>query len=96
VTTFTVYLAYRAVEQRWAAGGSSDAGGGSAGGAGDLSPATAALPVAAYGLMLVANLLSGVAPAGLVIIGPLVMGVPLAAVAWRATRGSQSAGPRRR
>jgi putative membrane protein len=97
LTTFTVYLAYRAVEQRWAAGGPSDAGGGAvAGGAGDLSPATAALPVAAYGLMLVANLLSGVAPAGLVVIGPLVMGVPLAAVAWRATRGGQSTGPRRR
>ena len=123
LTTFTVYLAYRAVEQRWAAGGPSDAGGGAVaggpsdagggavadgagdagggagdagGGAGDLSPATAALPVAAYGLMLVANLLSGVAPAGLVVIGPLVMGVPLAAVAWRATRGGQSAGPRRR
>jgi putative membrane protein len=108
LTTFTVYLAYRAVEQRWAAGGPSDAGGDAAGspsdagggavagGAGDLSPATAALPVAAYGLMLVANLLSGVAPAGLVVIGPLVMGVPLAAVAWRATRGGQSTGPRRR
>jgi uncharacterized integral membrane protein len=36
--------------------------------------------------MLVADLLSGVAPAGLAVIGPVVMGLPLAAVAWRTRR----------
>ncbi|MGA2513918.1 MAG: carotenoid biosynthesis protein [Candidatus Limnocylindrales bacterium] len=119
LTTFTVYLAYRAVEQRRAAGGAwargawargaggawargtgtRGAGGAWAGGTGgggtstggsshedSLGAATAALPVAAYGLMLVADLLSGVAPAGLAVIGPVVMGLPLAAVAWRTRR----------
>jgi hypothetical protein len=41
------------------------------------------MPVAAYGLMLVADLLSGVAPDGLVAIGSVVMGVPFAAAVWR-------------
>ena len=87
LTTFTVYLAYRALERRWA-GGLGAATARSGGGAGmPLSSAAAAMPVAAYGLMLVADLLSGVAPDGLILIGPLVMGVPLAAAAWR-LRGS--------
>jgi len=88
LTTFTIYLAYRAVEQRWAVGDSSDAGGVVEA----LGPAAAALPVAAYGLMLVADLLSGVAPAGLVVIGPAAMGVPLAAAAWRAAQSGRSPG----
>ena len=77
LTTFTVYLAYRALERRWARAGEP-------GGAGlPLSSAAAAMPVAAYGLMLVADLLSGVAPDGLVAIGSVVMGVPFAAAVWR-------------
>jgi uncharacterized membrane protein len=72
VTTFTVYLAYRAIERRFAPEP-----------AGRLGVREAALPVAAYGLMLVSNLVSGVAPAGLAVIGPLVMGPPLALAAWR-------------
>ena len=75
LTTFTVYLCYRAVEQRAAPAA-----------LGPVSPGVAALPVAAYGLMLVSNLLSGVAPAGVAIIGPLVMGPPLALAAWRIWR----------
>jgi putative membrane protein len=72
LTTFTVYLAYRALEQRFAPV--------------PLGPVTAgiaAFPVAAYGLMLASDLLSGLAPAGLAAIGPVVMGVPLAVAAWR-------------
>jgi putative membrane protein len=73
VTTFTVYLAYRAVEQRrpirdYVAG---------------IGPGAAALPVAAYGLMLAADLLSGVGPAQLIVIGPVAMGGPLAVASWR-------------
>jgi uncharacterized membrane protein len=96
LTTFTVYLAYRALERRWtgdelAAEGGADSpargGASSPGGATfQLRPAAAALPVAAYGLMLVADLLSGVAPAGLVAVGPVVMGVPFAAAVWRLGR----------
>lgn len=72
LTTFTVYLAYRALEQRFAPV--------------PLGPVTtgiAALPVATYGLMLASDLLSGLAPAGLAVIGALVMGVPVVATVWR-------------
>jgi putative membrane protein len=72
LTTFTVYLAYRAFEQRSPPIP-----------LGPVTAGVAALPVATYGLMLASNLLSGVAPAGLAIIGPVVMGVPLAVAAWR-------------
>jgi putative membrane protein len=75
LTTFTVYLAYRAIEQRLAPAA-----------LGPLDWRVAALPVAAYGLMLASELLSGVAPAGLAIVGPLVMGPPLAVAAWRLWR----------
>ena len=71
-TTFTVYAAYRAIEQRVVPRPAGPAG-----------ASVAMLPVAAYGLMLVSNLVSGVAPAGLEIIGPLVMGPPLVMAAWR-------------
>jgi putative membrane protein len=85
LTTFTVYLAYRAIERRVAqpAVGSPDAGA-----AGPLGAGAAALPVAAYGLMLASDLLSGVEPAGVAIVGPLVMGPPLAVAAWRLWRSS--------
>jgi putative membrane protein len=75
LTTFTVYLAYRAVEQRVRAAPR-----------GPLSARVVALPVAAYGLMLAADLLSGVTPAALWLIGPAVMGPPLILAAWRLRR----------
>ena len=78
LTTFTVYLAYRAIERRWTLGDPA-----AAGGATPLGPVAAALPVAAYGLMLVADLLSGAAPDGLAAIGAVVMGVPFGAAVWR-------------
>jgi putative membrane protein len=72
LTTFTVYLAYRALEQRFAPVP-----------LGPVTESVAALAVATYAVMLASNLLSGVAPAGLAAIGPVVMGVPLAVAAWR-------------
>jgi putative membrane protein len=67
LTTFTVYLAYRALEQRVASAP-----------AGPVTARVAALAVGAYGAMLAAQLLSGVLPAGVAVIGPVVMGVPIA------------------
>src|ERR1035437_2190017 len=72
LTTFTVYLTYRAIEQRVRPSP-----------AGALSVRVAALPVAAYGLMLAADLLSGVTPTALWLIGPAVMAPPLIIAAWR-------------
>ncbi len=72
LTTFTVYLAYRAIERRFAPIP-----------LGPVTRSVAAIPVATYGVMLASDLLSGVAPAGLAPIGVLVMGVPLAVAAWR-------------
>lgn len=72
LTTFTVYLLYRAVEGRIRPSP-----------AGALSARVAALPVAAYGLMLAADLLSGVTPTALWLIGPAVMLPPLIIAAWR-------------
>lgn len=72
LTTFTVYLAYLSFEKRFTPT--------------PLGPATAAvaaLPVAAYGLMLVSDLVSGAAPSGLAIIAPAAMGGPLLVAAWR-------------
>jgi uncharacterized membrane protein len=71
VTTFIVYGLYRMLEQRRAD---------------PRLPAmdrrAAALPVAAYGLMLMGDLASGVTPPGIFLIGSIVMGVPLAIGAW--------------
>ena len=67
LTTFTVYLAYRAIEQRAAAAP-----------AGLVTARVAALAVGAYGAMLAAELLSGVLPSGVLLIGPVVMGIPIA------------------
>ncbi|HEX7497083.1 MAG TPA: carotenoid biosynthesis protein [Candidatus Limnocylindrales bacterium] len=72
LTTFTVFLTYRAVEQRVRAVP-----------AGALNARVVALPVTAYGLMLAADLLSGVTPTWLWVIGPAVMGPPLIIAAWR-------------
>ena len=86
LTTFTVYLTYRAIEQRVAQ--PAVLGQVGAGAAGPLGAGAAALPVAAYGLMLASDLLSGVEPAGVAVVGPLVMGPPLAVAAWRLWRSS--------
>ena len=72
LTTFTVYLAYRALERRFAPD--------------PLGPVTtgiAALPVATYAVMLASDLLSGVAPAGLAVVGVAAMGVPVVVAVWR-------------
>jgi len=71
VTTCIVYGLFRALEQRRT----------------DPAPPPfdrreAALPVAAYGLMLLGDLASGVTPAGIFLIGPIVMGIPLAIGVW--------------
>jgi putative membrane protein len=74
-TTFAVYLAYRAVEQRVASAP-----------VGSMPAWVAALPVAAYALMLASNLLSGAAPAAVAPIGLVAMGIPVAVATiglWR-------------
>jgi uncharacterized membrane protein len=75
LTTFTVYLAYRALEQRFAPVP-----------LGPVTASIAALPVAVYVLMLASDLLSGVAPAGLAVIGVVAMGVPVVVAVWRLWR----------
>jgi uncharacterized membrane protein len=80
LTTFTVYLAFRAFEQSRSGGREA---GGPAGAMPGIGRGAAALPVAAYGLMLIADLLSGAAPAQLVAIGPVAMGIPFAIAIWR-------------
>jgi uncharacterized membrane protein len=72
LTTLTVYVAYRAVEQRVRSAP-----------AGPLDGRVVALPLLAYGLMLAADLLSGITPPALAVIGPVVMGPPLIVAAWR-------------
>jgi putative membrane protein len=74
LTTFTVYLVFRFVEQRRAQ---------AMGAPPEPARLVAALPVAIYGLMLVSELVSGAGPAELAVIGPLVMGPQVAAAAWR-------------
>jgi putative membrane protein len=86
VTTFVVYLAYRALEQRF---GDLPAG--------PIDWRVAAMPVAAYGLMLFGDLASGVTPPELFVIGPIVMGVPLILGGWRVAglrRGSAGSADR--
>jgi hypothetical protein len=46
----------------------------------------AALPVAAYALMLASNLLSGAAPAAVAPIGLVLMGIPIAVATVRLWR----------
>ena len=74
-TTFAVYLAYRAVEQRVASAP-----------VGSMPAWVAALPVAAYALMLASNLLSGAAPAAVAPIGLVAMGIPVAVATIRLWR----------
>ena len=76
-TTFTVYLAYRAIEQRVAPEPDF---------AGSMPGWVAALPVTAYALMLASNLLSGVTPAGVAPIGLVAMGIPIAVATVRLWR----------
>jgi uncharacterized membrane protein len=78
LTTFTVYLAYRWLEGRTAHSS-----------AGPVGPGVAALPLAAYGLMLVSDLVGGVAPQGAAAVGLAAMGIPLAVAAWR-LRGAEA------
>ena len=66
LTTFTVFLVYRLTERRWTPRPM-----------GDMTTAAVALPLVAYGAMLLANLQADGAPAALVVIGPLAMGPPL-------------------
>ena len=72
VTTFVVFFAYRALEQRWGRAP-----------ADPIDWRAAVMPVAGYGLMLLGDLASGVTPPQLFLIGPIVMGVPLALAGWR-------------
>jgi putative membrane protein len=72
LTTFTVFLVYRLTEHRWAPRP-----------LGDVTTAAVALPLVAYGAMLLANLQADGAPAALVVIGPLAMGPPLLAAIIR-------------
>ena len=95
LTTFTVYLAFRWLARRWAdagavgagvSGGRAAAGGAWSTGSEAAAPAVWAMPVAAYGLMLIADLLSGAAPMGLAVIGPIAMGLPLVLAVGRFLR----------
>jgi uncharacterized membrane protein len=74
LTTFTVYLGYRAFE--WARPPRP---------IGPATVATAAMPLVAYGAMLLSNLLS-TGPAALWVIGPFAMGVPLLLAASRLSK----------
>ncbi len=85
LTTFTVYFAYRALEQRFAAAP-----------AGPVTARVAAIAVGAYGAMLAAELLSGVLPAGVAAIGPVVMGVPIAVAVVRLRPSPEPRGQSRR
>lgn len=72
LTTFSVYLVYRLYERRQGLQN-----------AGPLSAGVAALPILAYGAMMLANLLSGGGPEALRVIAPLVMGIPIVAALGR-------------
>ena len=48
-----------------------------------IDAAVAAMPLAAYGLMLAADALSGETPQGAVAVGIVAMGLPLCLGAWR-------------
>jgi uncharacterized membrane protein len=72
VTTVAVYLVYRAIEQHVPPSP-----------VGPMGPRVVAMPVLAYGLMLAADLLSGITPEALAVIGPIAMGPPLIVAAWR-------------
>jgi putative membrane protein len=78
VTTFTVYVLYRMLERRWAPAP-----------AGPLRGAAGALPILAYVSMMLSNLGSGGAPAALVVIAPIAMGMPAVAGAVRLMRGEE-------
>ncbi len=71
LTTFTVYLIYRLFE--WRVGPQP---------LGSLTPAIAAMPLIAYGSIMISNSLAG-GPEALRVIGPFVMGLPLIAAAAR-------------
>jgi uncharacterized membrane protein len=70
LTTLTVYLVYRLFERR-----------SSPRPIGPLTTAVAAMPLIAYGSIMISNMLAG--PEALRVIGPFVMGLPLIAAATR-------------
>jgi uncharacterized membrane protein len=70
LTTFTVYLVYRLFERRV-----------SLRSIGPVTTAIAAMPLIAYGSIMISNSLAG--PEALRVIGPFVMGLPLIAAATR-------------
>jgi uncharacterized membrane protein len=71
LTTFMVYLCYRLFERRF-----------NPRPAGPLTVAIAAMPVTAYGAMMLSNMIRG-EPAALVVIAPFAMGLPLIAAIER-------------
>jgi uncharacterized membrane protein len=64
LTTFTVYMLYRLIERRSAPKP-----------VGAITNGIAALPIVAYGSMMLNNMLSG--PSALIVIGPFAMGLPI-------------------
>jgi uncharacterized membrane protein len=71
LTTFTVYLLYRLFERTV-----------STTPVGPMTPIITALPLIAYGSLMITNSLAG-GPAALQVIGPFVMGLPLLAASTR-------------
>jgi putative membrane protein len=71
LTTFTVYLCYRLLERRF-----------SPHAAGPVTVVIAAMPVAAYGAMMLSNMVRSDPPA-LVVVAPFAMGLPLIAAIER-------------
>ncbi len=71
VTTFTVYVLYRVLERRWTPRP-----------AGRLSVGASAMPIVAYAVMMVANVLSVGSPAAPAV-APIVMGIPIVAASVR-------------
>ena len=67
-TTFTVYLLYRSVERRWTPRP-----------VGPLTNGPSGMPIIAYAAMMLANMLSGAAPAAIAVVAPIAMGMPVVA-----------------
>jgi putative membrane protein len=75
LTTFVVYLVYRVIEHSTELRP-----------LGPVSAPVAALPLLAYGAMMLSNLLAGGGPAALAVIAPFAMGLPLLAAVERLLR----------
>jgi putative membrane protein len=83
VTSLAVQLVFRLAARRWPPDP-----------AGPIGLVVAAMPVAAYGAMLVGNLLSGLAPAGAGVAGAIAMGIPILAAGLGLLRSRGDAPPR--